>query len=60
MRVYENLKNEIATYENNIGFLSISSKKGDGMLQEMERKIEVLKEECRLLEQKISMIEESI
>ncbi len=60
VRAYEHLKNEIATYENNIGFLSISSKKGGGMLQEMERKIETLKEECKLLEQKINMIDENI
>lgn len=60
VRAYEHLKNEIATYENNIGFLSVSSKKGGGMLQEMERKIETLKEECRLLEQKINMIDENI
>ncbi|MHB9055044.1 MAG: DUF349 domain-containing protein [Paludibacteraceae bacterium] len=60
VRSYEHLKSEIATYENNIGFLSISSKKGGGMLQEMERKIESLKEECRLLEQKINMIDEKI
>lgn len=60
VRSYEHLKSEIATYENNIGFLSISSKKGGGMLQEMERKIESLKEECKLLEQKINMIDEKI
>lgn len=60
VRAYEHLKSEIATYENNIGFLSVSSKKGGGMIQEMERKIEVLKEECKLLEQKINMIDESI
>ncbi|HHT22913.1 MAG TPA: DUF349 domain-containing protein [Bacteroidales bacterium] len=60
VRAYENLKNEILTYENNMGFLSISSKKGGGMLQEMERKIEALKEECKLLEQKINMIDENI
>lgn len=60
VRAYENLKNEIATYENNMGFFSISSKKGGGMLQEMERKVEALKEECRLLEQKINMIDEKL
>ncbi len=60
VRAYEHLKSEIATYENNIGFLSISSKKGGGMLQEMERKIDTLKEECRLLEQKINLIDEKI
>ena len=60
VRAYEHLKSEIATYENNIGFLSISSKKGGGMLKEMQHKIESLKEECKLLEQKITMIDENI
>ena len=60
MRAYEHLKSEILTYENNIGFLSIASKKGDGMLKEMERKIETLKEECKLLEQKISLIDDQM
>jgi len=60
VRSYEHLKSEIATYENNIGFLSVSSKKGGGMLKEMEHKIEMLKEECRLLEQKILMIDDNI
>ncbi len=60
MRAYENLKSEIATYENNIGFLSISSKKGGGMLQEMERKINSLKEECKMLEDKINLIDEQL
>ena len=60
VRAYEHMKSEIATYENNIGFLSVSSKKGGGMLQEMERKIDSLKEECRLLEQKINLIDEQI
>ena len=30
------------------------------MLKEMEHKIEMLKEECRLLEQKILMIDDNI
>lgn len=60
VRAYEHLKSEIATYENNIGFLSISSKKGGGMLKEMQHKIESLKEECKLLEQKISLIDDNI
>ena len=60
MRVYEHLKSEIATYENNIGFLSSTNKKGSGLIKEMERKIESLKEEARLVEQKISMIDDSL
>lgn len=60
VRAYEHLKAEIATYENNMGFLSASSKKGNSILKEMERKIEGLKEECRLLEQKINLIEDRL
>lgn len=59
VRAYEHLKSEIATYENNIGFLTVNSKKGSGLIREMERKIEALKEEANLIEQKISLIEES-
>ncbi len=60
MRTYDHLKSEIATYENNIGFFSSTSKKADSMLKEMERKIEGLKEEARLIEQKIKMIDEKL
>jgi len=59
MRSYEHLKSEIATYENNIGFFSTSSKKGDGLIKEMERKIDALKEESKLIEQKINLIDEN-
>jgi hypothetical protein len=60
MRAYEHLKSEIATYENNIGFFSSNSKKGGGLIKEMERKIETLKEESKLIEQKINLIDENI
>jgi hypothetical protein len=59
MRAYEHLKSEIATYENNIGFLTTSNKKGNGLINEMVRKIEALKEEAKLIEKKITLIEES-
>ncbi len=60
VRAYEHLKSEIATYENNIGFFSSNSKKGGGLIKEMERKIEALKEESKLIEQKINLIDENI
>jgi len=60
MRSNDHLKSEIATYENNIGFFSSTSKKADNMLKEMERKIENLREESRLIEQKIKMIEDKL
>ena len=60
VRAFEHLKSEIATYENNIGFFSSSSKKGGGLIKEMERQIETLKEESKLIEQKIDLIDENI
>jgi len=60
VRAYEHLKSEIATYENNIGFFSSNSKKGGGLIKEMERKIETLKEESKLIEQKINLIDENL
>ena len=60
VRAFEHLKSEIATYENNIGFFSSNSKKGGGLIKEMERKIEALKEESKLIEQKINLIDENI
>ena len=60
VRAYEHLKSEIATYENNIGFFSTNSKKGGGLIKEMERKIEALKDESKVIEQKISLIDENL
>ena len=59
MRAYENMKNEIKTYENNIGFLTSSSQKGNSLVTEMNRKIERLKNELELINQKISVIDNS-
>lgn len=60
VRSYEYLKSEIKTYENNIGFFSVSSKKGNGMLADMQRKIDKLREEMELLEEKIKMIDQKL
>ncbi len=60
MRTYERLKNDIQTYENNIGFLSVSSKGGGGLVKEMSRKIESLKEELELILKKIEVIDENL
>ena len=59
MRTYERLKNDIQTYENNIGFLSVSSKGGGGLMKEMNRKISSLKEELNLIVRKIEVIDEN-
>ncbi|MCC8172176.1 MAG: DUF349 domain-containing protein [Parabacteroides sp.] len=60
MRQYERMKNELNTYENNIGFLSVSSKGGSGLLKEMNRKIEKLKEDMELTVKKIDAIDETL
>lgn len=60
MRMYERMKNELQTYENNIGFLNISSKGGGGLVKEMERKIERLKSEMELTIKKIDAIDENL
>ena len=60
MRAYEALRNEIQTYENNIGFLTASSKKGNSLVDEMKRKVEKQKEELKLLAQKIKAVEEEM
>lgn len=60
MRTYENMKNEIKTYENNLGFLTSSSKKGNSLVTEMNRKVEKLKTDLELIAQKIAVIDESL
>jgi hypothetical protein len=60
MRTYERLKGDIQTYENNIGFLSVSSKGGGGLLKEMNHKIETLKEELDLIVKKIEVIDDNL
>jgi hypothetical protein len=60
LRIYDNLKVEISTYENNMGFISSKSKKSDLIVQELEHKIDRLKEERNLIEKKIKLIDESL
>ena len=57
MRRYESLKQEIQTYENNLGFLNASSKKGSSLIDEMNRKVQKLKDDCELVRQKIKAID---
>ena len=57
MRHYEQLKNEVQTYENNLGFLNASSKKGNSLIDEMNRKVEKLKNEVQLVREKIKAID---
>lgn len=58
MRRYESLKQEIQTYDNNLGFLSVASKKGNSLVDEMNRKIEKLRDDLKLVREKIKAIDE--
>ena len=52
-RIYEQLQTEIRTYENNIGFLTASSKKGNSLVDQMQKKVDALKAELAIMAQKI-------
>lgn len=60
VRAYENKRSEIKTYENNLGFLTCSSKKGSSLLNEMNKKMEKLKDELNLIGEKISAIDKEM
>lgn len=60
LRIYDQKKAELQTYENNIGFLNISSKKSGGLLKEMERKMQKIREEMQLIEQKVQLIDKNL
>ena len=60
VRTYENLKSDIQTYENNLGFLSSASKKGNTLVAEVTRKIERLKGDMELVLKKIAAIDEKL
>ncbi|QUB73429.1 DUF349 domain-containing protein [Prevotella melaninogenica] len=57
LRRYEQLKQEVNTYENNLGFLNISSKKGNTLIDEMNRRIQKLKDDMDEVKQKIKAID---
>lgn len=57
LRRFEQLKQEVNTYENNLGFLNISSKKGNSLIDEMNRRIQKLKDDMDEVKQKIKAID---
>ena len=60
VRAYENKRSEIKTYENNLGFLTCSSKKCSNLLNEMNKKMEKLKDELNLIGEKIAAIDKEM
>ncbi len=57
IRRYDQLRSEITTYENNLGFFNTSSKKGNSLIEEMNRKVEKLKNDLEMVKQKIKAID---
>lgn len=57
---YNKLKNDLQTYENNMSFLSISSKSAGGLLKDVNNKIESLKSEMELIEKKVEAVDEKL
>ncbi len=57
MRQYERMKNELQTYQNNIGFLSVSSKKGNNLIDDMNQKVKKIQSELDLIVMKIEAID---
>ena len=57
MRQYDAIRQEVQTYENNLGFLSASSKKGNSLIDEMNRKVQKLKDDMQLVKEKIKAID---
>ena len=60
MRAYERMRDEIKTYENNLCFLTTSSKKGNTLVETMRKKVDKLRDELNLLAEKIKAVDEQI
>lgn len=60
MRQYDRMKNELQTYENNIGFLSVASKKGNHLLDDMNQKMERIKSELELIIRKVEAVDKEL
>ena len=60
VRNYETLKSELITYQNNLGFLTASSKKGNSLLDELNKKVEKLQEDIKQAEEKIKELDKTI
>lgn len=60
MRQYDRMKNELQTYENNLGFLSVSSKKGNNLIDEMNQRVKRLRSDLDLLIKKIDAIDREL
>lgn len=60
VRALEGRRNDLRTYENNLGFLSSKSKSGNSLIHDLERRIERLKTDISELEEKIALLDGKI
>jgi pterin-4a-carbinolamine dehydratase len=60
IRSFDIMKNELQTYENNLGFFSTSTESGNNLVTEMNKKVEKLKAELELAKEKIKIINDQI
>ena len=60
MRALEQKRNELRTYENNLGFFNSKSKTGNSMFREMERKMQRIKDDIAMIEKKIGIIDSKL
>lgn len=60
VRALEIKRNELKTYENNLGFLTSKSKSGDSMVREMERRIQRIKDDLAAIEEKVRLIDSKL
>ena len=56
-RRYNEMKEELSTYETNLSYLTASSKKGNSLIDEMNKKVEKLRDELNLMKEKIKTME---
>lgn len=60
IRAYEAMKNDIQTYENNLGFLNSRSKGGNSLVNDLKKKVDKLKDELSLIVEKIKTVDEQM
>ena len=60
VRRLDRMKSELATYDNNLGFLTLSSKKGSSLLDEITRKVDRLKDDIKVAEEQVAVIDKSL
>lgn len=60
LRAADAKRNELRTYENNLGFLSSKSKSGDSMVREFQRKIERIKADIEIINEKVKLIDSKL